>query len=76
MSKRKQNIVIFRNPLHNHPLLRKGTVHEKSNKAKRRKEKMNLRRECSSLIELVVTLFEKVIHYWITSTDRATCCQS
>ena len=31
-----------RNPLFNHPLLKKSHVHEKSNKAKRRGEKVNL----------------------------------
>jgi hypothetical protein len=31
-----------RNLLHNHPMLSKGGVHEKTNKAKRRKEKQNL----------------------------------
>lgn len=34
-----------RNPLYDAPLLRKGGVHDKTNKAKRRKEKMGLRRE-------------------------------
>ncbi|MES9993986.1 MAG: hypothetical protein ABW098_18705 [Candidatus Thiodiazotropha sp.] len=38
-----------RNPLHNHPLLSKGGVHEKTNKAKRRKEKQNLRKGWFSL---------------------------
>ncbi|MCG7949593.1 MAG: hypothetical protein N0C84_24940 [Candidatus Thiodiazotropha taylori] len=38
-----------RNLLHNHPMLRKGGVHDKSNKAKRRKEKQNLRKVWFSL---------------------------
>ena len=33
-----------RNLLHNHPMLRKGGVHEKSNKAKRRSDKQALRK--------------------------------
>jgi len=33
-----------RNLLHNHPLLRKGGVHEKTRKAKRRSEKQALRK--------------------------------
>jgi hypothetical protein len=40
MKKRKQNRQ--RNLLHNHPLLRKGGVHEKSNKAKRRNDRQAL----------------------------------
>ncbi|MEJ2620044.1 MAG: hypothetical protein P8163_07215 [Candidatus Thiodiazotropha sp.] len=38
-----------RNLLHNHPMLRKGGVHDKPNKAKRRKEKQNLRKAWFSL---------------------------
>ncbi|MCG7992694.1 MAG: hypothetical protein JAY99_04475 [Candidatus Thiodiazotropha lotti] len=38
-----------RNLLHNHPMLRKGGVHDKSNKAKRRKERQNLRKAWFSL---------------------------
>ncbi|MCU7843233.1 MAG: hypothetical protein KZQ93_05270 [Candidatus Thiodiazotropha sp. (ex Monitilora ramsayi)] len=38
-----------RNLLHNHPLLRKGGVHEKTQKAKRRKEKQALRKGWFSL---------------------------
>ena len=40
MKKRKQNRP--RNHLHNHPLLRKGGVHEKTNKAKRRNSRQSL----------------------------------
>jgi len=40
----KQTIVV-RNPFHNHPLLRKGGVHEKSNKTKRRIDKQRLKKE-------------------------------
>ncbi|MCG8486980.1 MAG: hypothetical protein AB2551_16065 [Candidatus Thiodiazotropha sp.] len=45
----KKNTNRSRNLLHNHPLLRKGGVHDKSNKAKRRKEKQNLRKAWFSL---------------------------
>ena len=38
-----------RNLLHNHPLLRKGGMHEKTKKAKRRKEKQELRKAWFSL---------------------------
>ncbi|MEW8028170.1 MAG: hypothetical protein AB2792_22745 [Candidatus Thiodiazotropha sp.] len=38
-----------RNLLHNHPLLRKGSVHDKTNKAQRRKAKQNLRKAWFSL---------------------------
>ncbi len=45
----KKNANRSRNLLHNHPMLRKGGVHDKSNKAKRRKEKQNLRKAWFSL---------------------------
>ncbi len=35
----------IRNHLHNHPLLRKGGSHQPNNKAKRRQDKVSLRRE-------------------------------
>ena len=35
----------YRNPLHDHPLLHKGAPHGKTTKAKRRAEKIQLRRE-------------------------------
>lgn len=41
-NKRKPNA---RNLLHDHPLLRKGGVHEKSDKTKRRIEKQKLKKE-------------------------------
>ena len=34
-----------RSPLHDHPLMTKGGVHEKSKKAKRRTEKQQLKKE-------------------------------
>ena len=33
----------LRNPFHDHPLMNKGGVHEKSDKAKRRIDKQNLK---------------------------------
>ncbi len=39
-----------RNPTHNNPLMRKGGVHEKSRKTKRRIEKQKLKNEWGSLI--------------------------
>ena len=41
-----------RNPFHNHPLMFKGGVHEKSDKAKRRTEKQKLKKQWCSLITL------------------------
>ncbi|MCU7944376.1 MAG: hypothetical protein KZQ87_17040 [Candidatus Thiodiazotropha sp. (ex Cardiolucina cf. quadrata)] len=38
-----------RNLLHNHPMLRKGGVHDTTNKAQRRKAKQNLRKAWFSL---------------------------
>ncbi len=38
-----------RNRLHNHPLLKKGGVHEKSEKSQRQKEKMKLKKLWSYL---------------------------
>ena len=39
-----------RNLLHDHPLLRKGGMHQKSNKAKRRSEKQKLKQDWCPLI--------------------------
>jgi len=44
-SHNKIKVVSRRNPLHNHPLLGKGGTHNKSNKAKRRKETMAIKKE-------------------------------
>lgn len=49
MAKTKRK-AMARNPFHDHPLMRKGGVHEKSNKAKRKAEKLRLKQEwCSSM---------------------------
>ncbi len=46
-----------RNPFHDHPLMRKGGVHEKTNKAKRKGEKQKLKKEwCSLMLFKQVTL--------------------
>ncbi len=37
--------IVMRNPLHNHPLLRKGGTHKKTNAALRQKEKTALKKE-------------------------------
>jgi hypothetical protein len=42
-----------RNVLHDHPLLRKGGVHQKTNKAKRRNEKQKLKQDWGALIAFV-----------------------
>lgn len=43
--KTKKQKLVARNPLHNHPLLGKGGLHEKSKKAIRRTEKQQLKKE-------------------------------
>jgi len=40
----------MRNPLHDHPLMRKGGVHDKTNKQKRKGEKQKWKKEWCSLI--------------------------
>lgn len=49
-----------RNPLHNHPLLFKGGVHRKSNKSKRRIEKIKLKKERLPQNEFSQVYFGKV----------------
>ncbi|MEM7401425.1 MAG: hypothetical protein AAF304_05685 [Pseudomonadota bacterium] len=46
-SKAKSKIKLsrHRNLLHNHPMLRKGGVHQKCNKSKRRLDKVNMKKE-------------------------------
>lgn len=51
MSKRKIDLKP-RNPFHDHPLMRKGGPHEKTNKARRKGEKQALRKEWRSLLTL------------------------
>ena len=47
--KNKQNRP--RNILHDHPLMHKGGVHQKSNKAVRRREKQKLKRDWCPLMD-------------------------
>lgn len=44
-----------RNPLFNHPLLKKSHIHDKSDKAKRRNEKVKLARDWYSQNGLIQT---------------------
>lgn len=41
--KEKMKHAKLRNPFHNHPLMKKGGVHERSDKSKRRIEKQKLK---------------------------------
>ena len=41
-----------RNPLHNHPLLKKGGVHKKTNKAVRKHNKQSIKKEWAEPIVL------------------------
>lgn len=41
---------IIRNPFHDHPLMKKGGVHEKPYKAKRKGEKQKMKQEWCSLM--------------------------
>ena len=45
MAKKQVNTLRIRNPLFNHPLMKKGGVHNKSNKSKRQVNKNKLRKE-------------------------------
>jgi len=49
-AKHKQKPKPARNLLHDHPLLRKGGIHQKTNKAKRRNEKQKLKQDWGALI--------------------------
>ena len=54
MANRK--VVKPRNPFHNHPLMQKGGVHEKTNKQKRKGEKQKWKKEWCYL-RTMVTVF-------------------
>ncbi len=43
----KSKVVILsrRNPMHDHPLLKKGGMHRKTNKSKRRLDKLTIKKE-------------------------------
>jgi len=47
MVKLKKKVILSppRNPLFNHPLMKKGCVHQKNNKSKRQLDKVQLRKE-------------------------------
>lgn len=51
MSMQKRNIA--RNPFHNHPLMLKGGVHEKTHKAIRKGMKQKLKKEWCSLMAFI-----------------------
>lgn len=45
-----------RNPLHDHPLLKKGGTHEKSKKTLRRKDRQQLKKEWFALMVITHSL--------------------
>ena len=49
-----------RNPLHDHPLLRRGALHEKSSKAKRMDEKRKMKKEWCLLMTFKLVLLVNV----------------
>jgi len=51
--KSKQSKVPRYNPYHDHPLLKKGGIHQKSNKAKRKADKQALKKRGDDVIVLV-----------------------
>jgi len=59
----KKTKLCRRNPLHDHPLLNKGGIHQKTNKAKRRIDKTNLKKQWleQNIFELVY--FAQAIAY-------------
>ncbi len=59
MVRKKKRVVKLsppRNPLFNHPLMKKSHIHDKSNKAKRRNEKVKLARDWYSQSALIQTV--------------------
>ena len=62
MARKKNRVVKLsppRNPLFNHPLMKKSHVHDKSTKAKRRNEKVKLARDWysqSGLMQIVLRI--------------------
>lgn len=51
-----------RNPFHDHPLMQKGGVHDKSNKAKRKNAKQQLRKEWCCLMALILVALNNSTH--------------
>jgi len=65
----KITILKQRNLLHNHPLMRKGGVHEKSKKTKRRLDKQKLRDEWGSLMIFTKSVIKEFhLHGNLTKT--------
>jgi hypothetical protein len=53
MVAKPKRILKARNPLHDHPLMRKGGVHARDNKANRKVEKQRLKQEWRCFMTLV-----------------------
>lgn len=51
----------LRNPFHNHPLMRKGGIHQKSDKVKRQHEKQKIRKERGCLMALLSLLLNNSV---------------
>lgn len=51
----------LRNPFHNHPLMRKGGIHQKLDKAKRQHEKQKIRKEWACLMALLSLLLNNSV---------------
>lgn len=56
-----------RNPLHDHPLLYKGGIHQKTNKAKRRNDKIRMKKECLPHNIFETVYFEEGISFIVYS---------
>ena len=73
-SKRKSK---SRNPFHDHPLMRKGGIHEKTNKQKRKGVKQKWKKEWCSLIAVKQLLTNTSQNSWgYSSMGRASDCRS
>jgi len=51
-----------RNPMHDHPLLRKGGAHRKTNKSKRRLDKVKVKKEWLPKNIFTTIYFSEAIH--------------
>ncbi len=61
----KISITKIRNSLHDHPLLRKGGVHDKAEKTKRRSDKQKLKNEWRSLMTFLNSIIKEPHLYQI-----------
>jgi hypothetical protein len=52
-----------RNPFHDHPLLRKGGVHERTEKAKRKQAKQKFKKEWDCSITFFVSVIQQYHFY-------------